>query len=109
MTTVPILGVSLRRIALTGCPIALTERVFLPLNESPSKGSAPDGSQLKVLTEGLSDSKKIPARKGLAFPMQRVWEVTKRRASNLAMWQRAVWSIGDSASIPPGAAESDHF
>jgi len=54
MTTVPILGVSLRRIALTGCPIALTERVFLLLNESPSKGSAPDGSQLKVLTEGLS-------------------------------------------------------
>jgi hypothetical protein len=58
MTTVPILGVSLRRIALTGCPIALTERAFPPLNESPSKGSAPDGSQLKVLTEGLSDSKK---------------------------------------------------
>jgi hypothetical protein len=39
---------------LTSCPIALTERTFPPLNESPSKGTAPAGSQLKVLTARLS-------------------------------------------------------
>jgi hypothetical protein len=57
MITVPVLGVALLPITLTGCAIALTERAFPPLNESPLKGTALAGSQMKVLKE-LSDSKK---------------------------------------------------
>jgi hypothetical protein len=45
MTAVPVITVSLRRIALKRCPIALTERTFPPVNEPPSLGTASAGSQ----------------------------------------------------------------